>query len=177
MTPLFQACLDRVLKVEGGFVNRSEDHGGPTNYGITQATLADYRGNPVTASDVEHLTVVEASKIYEAKFWDLMQMDRVKSQRVALFLFDQGVNAGPETAIKMLQQTLNDSFGERLVVDGWLGNQTTVALATTPEPALCRALINHAVSRYADLCITRPANLVFLKGWVNRALSLLDALA
>lgn len=177
MTPLFEACLTYILKIEGGFVNRPEDKGGPTNFGITQATLSAYRGKPVSVDDVKNLTQPEASSIYEKNFWDAMNLDRVKSQKVALFLFDQGVNAGPQTAVRMLQQALSESFALKLVTDGELGEATEAAMALAPEDHLCKALIRQAVNRYVDLCIAHPVQLVFLKGWLARAFNLQYAMA
>jgi len=34
ITPL----IDRIIEVEGGYVNNPNDKGGPTKYGITEAT-------------------------------------------------------------------------------------------------------------------------------------------
>jgi len=38
MSNRFAACLERVLRHEGGFVNHPEDPGGATNMGVTQQT-------------------------------------------------------------------------------------------------------------------------------------------
>ena len=40
----FAACLAELLVHEGGHVDHPKDPGGPTNMGITIATLADWRG-------------------------------------------------------------------------------------------------------------------------------------
>jgi len=48
----FQACLRHVFAMEGGFSEEPSDHGGATNWGITAATLAHWRGHAVTAADV-----------------------------------------------------------------------------------------------------------------------------
>lgn len=175
MTPIFEACLSHVLKSEGGYSNHPADRGGPTNFGITQEVLASYRGRPASPDDVKNLTRDEAAKIYELRYWNVMNLHRIRSKKIALILFDQGVNGGPATAIKMLQTVLNESFGERLAVDGILGNKTDVAVATAPEAQLCRKLIRAAQLRYADICVKNPTQLVFLKGWLNRTYALQDA--
>ena len=36
----FDDCLKFTLQFEGGFVNNPKDPGGPTNLGVTQATLS-----------------------------------------------------------------------------------------------------------------------------------------
>ena len=58
--------IETILQREGGYVDHPADKGGPTNFGITQATLANYREHAVTATDVHSLTRTEAAAIYEA---------------------------------------------------------------------------------------------------------------
>ncbi len=43
----FERALSLVLKHEGGFADHPADPGGATMMGITQATLAQWRGRPV----------------------------------------------------------------------------------------------------------------------------------
>ena len=54
------AMIDRLLEREGGFVNHPADRGGATNWGVTQGTLAAWRGYPVSVADVHALTRDEA---------------------------------------------------------------------------------------------------------------------
>ncbi len=44
----FADCLAFVLEEEGGYSDMPGDPGGATNMGITRATLADWRGKPVS---------------------------------------------------------------------------------------------------------------------------------
>lgn len=46
----FSACIRHVLVMEGGFSNDPSDHGGATNWGITAAMLAHWRGHLATFS-------------------------------------------------------------------------------------------------------------------------------
>ena len=39
------ACLKHVLAMEGGFSNDASDHGGTTNWAITEGSLADRHGD------------------------------------------------------------------------------------------------------------------------------------
>lgn len=176
MNTIFQACLAHILKVEGGFVDNPRDPGGATNFGITLQTLADYSGLPsLPISVVKNLTQQQAEKIYEHKYWNVMRLDRVRSKNLCLVLFDQGVNGGPVTAIKMLQEVLNESFGEKLTVDGVIGNKTDVAIATASEEKLLRKLIQKAQLRYITICVNNPSQLEFLRGWFKRTVVLQDA--
>ena len=52
----FPACLAFTLKFEGGFVNDPRDPGGPTNMGITIATLSHELGRAATIKDVRTLS-------------------------------------------------------------------------------------------------------------------------
>ena len=46
-----------IFKAAGGYADNPADPGGPTNYGITLATLRAYEGDPnLTAEDVKKLT-------------------------------------------------------------------------------------------------------------------------
>jgi len=178
MSAIFEACLSHVLKMEGGYVDHPLDRGGPTKYGITLQALRDYNGLPsIPASVIKDLTLEQASKIYEHRYWNTMRLDRVRSAKLALVLFDQGVNCGPNTAIRMLQEVLNEDFAENLVVDGVLGNRTDVAVATASESKLLRKLIQKAQDRYVSICVKKPDQLVFLAGWLNRTHALQDATA
>jgi lysozyme family protein len=40
----FDKCFKFILQFEGGFTNDPKDPGGPTNLGITQATLSAFIG-------------------------------------------------------------------------------------------------------------------------------------
>ena len=44
--------ISDIIRREGGYVNHPDDRGGPTNYGITQATLSEWRRQPVTEFQV-----------------------------------------------------------------------------------------------------------------------------
>lgn len=178
MNPIFERCLAHVLKTEGGYVDHPEDKGGPTNFGITIQTLRDYSGLPsIPTSMIKSLTLEHATRIYEQKYWNTMRLDRVRSERLCLVLFDQGVNAGPVTAVQMLQQVLNEHFAEKLTVDGVIGNRTDAAIATAPENRLIRKFLQQAQDRYATICVKNPSQIVFLKGWLNRTHALQDATA
>ena len=65
----FEEIIEVVLHHEGGFVDDPDDKGGATNYGVTQATLEQYRENDVSREDVQNLTVDEAKECYHEMFW------------------------------------------------------------------------------------------------------------
>ena len=59
----FEPALAHVLAQEGGFVDHPLDPGGATKMGITRATLARFRGRPVSVAEVMALTRAEAAAI------------------------------------------------------------------------------------------------------------------
>ena len=73
----FDACLALVLKYEGGYVDHPRDPGGPTNMGITIATLSHELGHAATREDVRQMTRETAAAIYRKKFWNLVGGDEL----------------------------------------------------------------------------------------------------
>jgi len=106
-------ALDAVFKWEGGFANHPKDPGGPTNMGITQATLSHERGRRATVGDVRNLTRAEAAEIYRKKYWNLIQGDALPAG-VDLLALDIAVNSGPGRALNWLKQTANQAPLKRI---------------------------------------------------------------
>ncbi len=73
----FERALALVLKHEGGYVDHPADPGGATNRGVTRATLAAWRGRPVSKAEVRALTRLEASAIYRKNYWDAVRADEL----------------------------------------------------------------------------------------------------
>lgn len=159
--------IESLLQKEGGYVNRVEDRGGPTNMGITLATLADWRGTVCTVSDVRALTKEEAIKIYRANYLQLPGIDTLP-RSIQPQVFDIGVHSGPRTAIRMLQKTLN-GFGESLIVDGIIGDLTRDACRKYDARKLNNALAEMRLKFYDDIVASNPSQRVFLNGWQRRA--------
>ena len=131
-TTLKQRLVAAVVDREGGYVNHAADRGGPTRYGITQsvARANGYHG------DMRQLPKATAVRIYEARYWDSLELDAVAAMNepLAEYLFDFGVNSGTGRAAKELQRTLNvlNNRGKLfpdMRVDGVVGPTTLNALA------------------------------------------------
>lgn len=170
----FDLALEHVLKSEGGFVDHPDDHGGPTNFGITLAEMRRWRRNPnLQTSDIRALTKAEASQIYRSNYWNAMSLDQVKDPTVALILFDQGVNRGTRTAVMDAQRTLNNSFGHAIEVDGVIGPKTVAALNAVSPHEFIAEFVFDSQDRYAAIVASNPSQRVFIKGWINRTQDLL----
>jgi lysozyme family protein len=98
---------------EGGFVSLRSDPGGPTNLGITIATLSHELGRKATIADVKNLSIPTATEIYRKKFWNTIDGDALPNG-VDLIAMDIAVNSGPGRALQWLSQTANLHPVERI---------------------------------------------------------------
>ena len=169
--------IDALIEREGGYANHPADRGGPTKFGITEAVARahGYRG------PMRDLPREEAAAIYKRLYWLRPKLDQVakRSAAVAEELFDTGANMGPAVAATFLQRALSALNRDRkdypdLVPDGRIGAATLAALdkfielrgKASGETVLLRALDALQGERYLRLAERRPANEVFLYGWL-----------
>ena len=145
--------LDQLFSNEGGYSNNPRDPGGETMWGITQrvARANGYYGPMVS------LSKDFAIKIYEKDYWKPVKGDILPSL-LKFEVFDMAVNAGPVTAIKLLQRALN------VEDDGIYGPQTLNALKDVDEPTLLRHYQAYRIKYYTSLDGWK----YFSAGWANR---------
>lgn len=143
-------ALELMFGHEGGYVNRSTDRGGPTKYGVTHKTLAAHRGVPhVTPGDVQRLTLEEAEAIYRKSYWGPSGGDVLPSG-LDYAAFDYGVNSGPQTAVKKLQQVLKSAGVYSGKIDGWIGEGTLSGVRNYPG-GIKRLIADYCDARMAFL--------------------------
>lgn len=100
-------AVEIVFKNEGGWnPNEAESQGGCSNYGITLKTYSDWIGRQASCSELKNMPRGNATAIYKENYWAPVKGDQIKSQAVALAIFDQGVNRGPGSIIKQVQRVL-----------------------------------------------------------------------
>ena len=174
--------IGEVLEREGGatFTNNPADRGGPTKYGITAATLAQWRQKPVLAADVAALTEEEARAIYRRRYIEDPGFDKIGSEALRAVLVDAGVNHGPRTAVKFLQRAL------AIQDDGILGPVTlqVVNLRNGLLQLAIRVLAQR--TRFFGRMISKnltdadrdgiPDNTEFAAGWLDRIADQLEEL-
>ncbi|MCU0817886.1 MAG: glycoside hydrolase family 108 protein [Beijerinckiaceae bacterium] len=153
----FERALALVLQHEGGYSDHPSDPGGATMMGITQATLAAWRGRPVEKAEVRSLTRAEAGAIYRAQYWDALAADHLP-HGVDLAAFDYAVNSGPSRAARTLQGLV------AVTVDGRIGPQSLAALDASDAGELIRALCAARMRFLQHL----PTFAVFGRGWTRR---------
>ncbi|MGZ8363167.1 MAG: glycoside hydrolase family 108 protein [Caulobacteraceae bacterium] len=162
------SCLPTLAR-EGGYADHPSDRGGPTNFGITAATLGAWRklGRAATAEEVRALTRPEARDIYRQMFIRDPAFDGVEDEALRAILIDTGVLHGPGRAARWLQEALG------VTVDGDVGAQTLSALKRTDAGAIARAVLGKRIRRIGETVRRDPRQAVFAAGWLNRAADLL----
>ena len=157
------AIIDGVLEREGGFSDRLQDRGGPTNRGITAVTLGQWRklGRPATREEVRTLTEAEAWEIYLHEYVIAPRFDRLPADLRPLMV-DFGVHSGPARATKALQRALG------VVADGVIGPKTMAALIKANWRELYRAVLKERGELLAALMQQDPSQRVFAAGWMRR---------
>lgn len=100
MSVSFDQVFDRLMDIEGGYVNDPDDPGGETKFGVSK------RSYPF--EDIAELTRERAKEIWHADFWKKINADKLYDG-VAYQLSDFAFHSGPETAIRKFQLALRVS--------------------------------------------------------------------
>jgi uncharacterized protein (TIGR02594 family) len=161
---IFDAAFAHVLEMEGGWTDDRYDPGGPTNLGITLATLARHRGLELTSAnegvlrtELEAINPALAREIYVTRYWQPARCDDLPAA-LALMHFDAAVNHGVTGAARLLQQAL------AVTVDAEIGPETLAAARARGTVAV--------VAQYAELRRARYRSLShfwrFGRGWLAR---------
>jgi len=170
MTRTVEEMIDDILQREGGYVNHPADRGGPTNFGITRATLSRYLGRAVTLREVQNLPRALAEEIYWREYYVAPRIDTLP-ERIRPFVFDAAVNHGPRRAIKLVQEVCNKAGFGPLDVDGVCGPNTRAVAAEAERVMgdwLLAALVEERRNLYRLIVRSDPSQEVFLEGWLNR---------
>jgi lysozyme family protein len=173
MTSLFDKIIPVILKNEGGFQNDPDDIGNYTPEGKLKGTKYDIAAKYFPEEDIKNLTKERAKEIYHESFWKPMNLEGIKNENLVLHIFDHGVNAGKENAIKMIQKIVE------VVQDGIIGPITTKAINEFKSRStviqgygLLYSLLDYYVyarhEYYTQLTIRRPITKKYIKGWFNR---------
>lgn len=154
----FAEVLPVTLKYEGGYSNDPHDPGGPTMKGVIQRVYDGYRdGRGQPRQSVRSISSAEILDIYRSSYWNLVRGDELPIG-LDMAVFDFGVNSGPGTATKKLQQVLG------LRPDAMMG-PATLAEARRRDPVLL-------IRQYMDArrAYLRSLNTFwrFGRGWMAR---------
>jgi lysozyme family protein len=169
MTPNFLNAFNYLKFNEGGFSNDLDDSGGPTMKGVTLEEYSRWLQRPVSIDELKKITDDHVHRIYFQWYWVPMGLNHVINSDVATAIFDQGVNRGTRTVIKAVQGIVG------VEQDGHVGPKTLAAINNFPAgPAkLIEEISAQAECAYKQIVARKPSQVVFLKGWLNRAKRLL----
>jgi len=151
----FQACLDLVLKSEGGWVNHPSDPGGETNLGVTKRVWEEYVGHPVES--LKKLTKADVAPLYELKYWRPCYGE-VLPRGLDFVVFSMGINAGPGRSVKLLQSAIG------CVSDGVIGPRTRELISASN----CATLITKFSETRREYYRSLKTFPIFGKGWLSR---------
>lgn len=154
-----QIILD-VVRREGGYVDHPDDRGGPTNFGITQATLTQYRGRAATRQDMRDLTLTEAKEIYRTQY--MQPFSALLSSALRAQCFDAAVQHGVAQSVRWLQRAIG------VKADGRLGPLTAEAANRAPAKQVAAFVIRSRLELYGSLITRDRSQSVFAAGWMRR---------
>ncbi len=174
----FNLFKTNLLEAEGGYQKNPTDWRGNTNSkgvlvgtnrGISAPQYEDWIKRVPTEQDMRNITKAEALQIYEKIYWNkLVKAPKINSQAIAETLTDMVINAKSKGG-KIMQQTLNDSFGFHLVEDNIIGNKTIKAINSVSEKKLFQAYTT-ARNNYYENVKNWDFNLykTYIRGWKKR---------
>ena len=168
---MIEYLIEDLLVREGGYVDILEDKGGPTKFGITVATLREWRGLPCSRECVRDMFKKEAVDIYRAKYWTDPKIDQLgMSEALQGMVFDAGVNHGVSRAVKMLQDALG------LYADGVIGPKTIAKVAEYKNkwPKLAAAFMAERVEFYGAIITNDHEQAKFALGWMRRCAEFIE---
>ncbi|MDR1370811.1 MAG: peptidoglycan domain protein [Dysgonamonadaceae bacterium] len=157
-----------IFKWEGGFVDDPSDLGGATNMGVTIGTWRQvgYDKDGDGDIDVDDLKVLSkddvVNRVLKPHYWNRWKADQIKNQSVANILVDWVWGSGIH-GIKIPQDLL------KVESDGIVGPKTLGAINNYPDQReLFDKIKAERIAYINRICIARPLNNKFKKGWLNR---------
>ena len=152
--------IHKTMAEEGGYIDDPNRIDQPTNSGITQPTLNKYNQIHPEAEfpeNVRELTGQQAEQIYTELYYNDRNIGNINNPRIAHAIFDMGVMSNYSNVGRMVQNTINETQGITLAVDGDIGKQTIQALNNIPA---------NQVDRFMEVLIeNRIEYLKGLAGW------------
>lgn len=163
-----------IIAKEKGYVNHPADHGGPTNYGITRWSYAEYfnrNAADITIAEIKAVTTDLAERIY-LKLYYLKPNIANLPELIQPIMLDMAVNHGRRGSVKILQKALVVNGYTFAAPDGIIGEKTIansrLAVANQGKNFIT-SLIDCRINYYAEIIKEDPTQAVFRNGWIARA--------
>ncbi len=172
----FELYANTVSVFEGGYQNKDSDRGNfnslgenvGTNHGISARFYENKIGRPPTKLDMLSITKDQAKAFFKNDFWNVLKANSIQSQAVAENIVDHGINSGPGTIAKIVQNVLNTYFGKNLKVDGSIGMLTVNAINNVNnQDKLFSKIAQYRLKDYEE-----NNNKDWFKIWENRVFKL-----
>lgn len=148
-----------------GFANDPDDLGGATMCGVTFATFTDYcrrKGYPrPVIVRLKALKYKEWLEILKTMFWDKWKADQINNESIAIILVDWVWGSG-KYGITIPQKAIG------VTADGIVGPKTIAAVNAKDPKQLFDLIRKERLAYIERICRSRPANLKYKKGWLNR---------
>jgi lysozyme family protein len=173
-TQTIKEIIAAIIKKEGGYVNHPADKGGPTNYGITAMSYAEYfkrQAGNINKGEIKAVTPQLAEKIYYTLYYVRPGIDLLPEQIQPLML-DMAVNHGRSGSVKILQTALAQAGISADNIDGLIGKKTIMAAFKAVQLLgnhFINDLVNCRLNYYQEIINTDPSQAVFKDGWFARA--------
>lgn len=148
-----------------GFANDPDDLGGATMCGVTLATFTEYcrrKGYPLpTIVRLKAITYKEWLEILKTMFWDKWKADQINNESIALILVDWVWGSG-KYGITIPQKAIG------VTADGIVGPKTVAAVNAKDPKQLFDLIRKERLAYIERICRSRPTNLKYKRGWLNR---------
>ena len=148
-----------------GFANDPDDLGGATMCGVTLATFTEYcrrKGYPrPTIVRLKAIKYKEWLEILKTMFWDKWKADQINNESIALILVDWVWGSG-KYGITIPQKAIG------VTADGIVGPKTIAAVNAKDPKHLFDLIRKERLAYIERICRSRPTNLKYKRGWLNR---------
>lgn len=173
----WNAAIEFVLKMEGGYTLDPNDPGGETMFGVARNRQPQWAGwqivdakrsDPNFPKNLEEDVSLKAAAMdfFKQNYWDAVRADELASP-YAISAFDTAVNQGVGKARRILQIALG------VTVDGVIGDKT-IAATFKAEPWRVKRFLAERLAEYARLMAANQNLLVFATNWSYRVVSLAE---
>ena len=148
-----------------GFANDPDDLGGATMCGVTLATFTEYCRRKAyprpTIVRLKAITYKEWLEILKTMFWDKWKADQINNESIALILVDWVWGSG-KYGITIPQKAIG------VTADGIVGPKTIAAVNAKDPKQLFDLIRKERLAYIERICKSRPTNLKYKRGWLNR---------
>ena len=162
---------------EGGFSNRINDDGGPTNYGVTQNSLNEYNGwksflkkGKDFPTLVKLLQPEQAKQIMDEMYYQRYGINKLNNLKIAQMVFEEQINQGTVATTHLAESTnelKNKNFQDKIIISQELADMIN-SLTEDESIKLNDLIAQKRMERYFNRVDKVPKNINNLKGWYNR---------